>query len=148
MLMGYSFASPVRAQRNPPLPYTISALKALLFYEHTGTFSEDVLAEPKIVLRNRRTAQGRSTAILVVIELTGEPEAFDPQRKLVFAATDSHTLKFRKTYTVGLLSEEGKFFIGFWLYDTGCYPVTLTAHLTGQPSSDLIKQVINFSCGD
>jgi hypothetical protein len=128
--------------------YAISALKARLFYEHTGTFSEDLLEEPKMVLRNRRTAQGRSTAILVVIELTGEPEAFDPQRKLVFAATDSHTLKFRKTYTVGILSEEGKFFIGFWLYDTGCYPVTLTAHLTGQPSSDLIKQVINFSCGD
>ena len=148
MLMGSSFASTLSAQRKPPLPYTISAVKVMLFYEHTGTFSQDILAEPKIILRNRRTAQGRSTTTLVVIELTGEPEAFDPQRKLIFTATDSHTLKFKKTYTVGILSEEGKFFIGFWLYDTGCYPVTLTAHLTGQPSSSFTKQVINFNCGD
>jgi hypothetical protein len=148
MVMGYGFASTVSAQRKPPLPYTISALKAMLFYEHTGTFSQDILAEPKVVIRNRRTAQGRSTATLVVIELTGEPETFDPQRKLVFAATDLHSLKFKKTSTVGILSEEGKFFIGFWLYNTGCYPVTLTARLTGQPSPVFIKQVINFSCGD
>jgi hypothetical protein len=83
-----------------------------------------------------------------VIEFTGEPETFDPQGKLVFAATDLHSLKFKKTSTVGILSEEGKFFIGFWLYNTGCYPVTLTARLTGQPSPVFIKQVINFSCGD
>jgi hypothetical protein len=123
-------------------------LKALLFYEQTGTFSEDIFAEPQTVLRNRRTAQGRSTATLVVIELRGAPGALDPRRKLVFTATDAHTLKFRKTSAVGLFSEEGKFFIGFWLYDTGCYPVTLTAHLTGQPSSEVRKQVINFTCGD
>jgi hypothetical protein len=121
---------------------------ALPFYEHTGTFSQDILAEPKVVIRNRRAAQGRSTATLVVIELTGEPETFDPQRNLVFAATDSHTLQFKKTSTVGILREEGKFFMGFWLYDTDCYPVTLTARLTGQPRPAFIQQVIIFSCGD
>jgi hypothetical protein len=148
LVMGYGVASPVRAQRQPPSPYAISGLRAMLFYEQTGTFSEDVFAEPQTVLRNRRTAQGRSTATLVVVELTGAPGALDPRRKLVFTATDAHALKFRKSATVGLFSEEGKFFIGFWLYDTGCYPVTLTAYLTGQLSSEVRKQVINFTCGD
>src|SRR5262245_58494423 len=105
--MGYGVTSPVRAQRQPPLPYTIHALRALLFYEQTGMFSEDVLAEPKTVLRNRRTAEGRSTATLVVVELTGAPGALEPRRKLVFTATDGRALKFRKTYPVGLFSETG-----------------------------------------
>jgi hypothetical protein len=61
---------------------------------------------------------------------------------------DSPVLKFKKTYAVSIVCEEGKFFIGFGLYDTGCYPVTLTAHLTGQPNPSFTKQVINFNSGD
>jgi hypothetical protein len=61
---------------------------------------------------------------------------------------DAHTLKFTKTSEVGILSEEGKFFVGFWLYDTGGYPIMLSARLIGQSSLASVQQVINFQCGD
>jgi hypothetical protein len=148
MVVGFCSTPMASAPRKPPLPFAISALQAMLFYEHTGTLSPDVLAEPKMVLRNRRTAQGRSTTMLVVVEITGEPGAFDPRRKVVLTATDAHTLNFTKTSEVGILSEEGKFFVGFWLYNTGCYPMTLTARLTRQSRAAFVQRVINFQCGD
>ena len=86
--------------------------------------------------------------MLVVVEITGEPGAFDPRRKVVFTAKDAHRLNFTKTAEVGILSEEGKFFAGFWLYNTGCYPLTLRARLTGQARTAPVQQVVNFQCGD
>jgi hypothetical protein len=138
----------VVAQRKAPSPYKVSAVKAMLFYEQTGAFSSNVLADPKIAIQNRQIALGRSTATLVVVEIAGDPGAFDPRRKVVFAATDGRMLKFSRTSDTGVLSEEGKFYVAFWLYDTGCYPVTITARLTGQSPISSVKEIIKFRCGD
>ena len=148
------FVAQARAQegrRQTPLPFKISAVKAMLFFEQTGEFSPDVSNQPASALRNRRTgAGGRATATLVVVEVSGQPSAYAPQRKLSFTATDSRkTILLRKTAELGIFSDEGKFYVAFWLYDTGCYPVTLNARLSGQqPATQTIKKTLNFSCGD
>src|SRR5262249_28843172 len=40
-----------------------------------------------------------------------------------------------------------KIYVGFWLYDTGCFPVRISATLSGDPKSKR-EATIPFSCGD
>jgi hypothetical protein len=137
-------------RQTPPPPFKLNAVKAMLFFEQTGEFSPDVSNEPASALRNRRAgAGGRATATLVVLEVSGQAGAYAPQRRLSFTATDSRkTILLRKTAELGIFSDEGKFYVAFWLYDTGCYPVTLYARLIGQHPTSTIKKTLNFSCGD
>lgn len=137
-------------ERKSPPPFKINAVKAMLFFEQTGEFSPDVSAQPASALRNRRGGAGeRATATLIVVELAGLRNAYAPRRKLSFTATDSRrAILLRKTTDLGIFSDEGKFYAAFWLYDTGCYPVTLSARLLGQPASPAFKKTLNFSCGD
>lgn len=137
-------------ERKSPPPFKINAVKAMLFFEQTGEFSPDVLSQPASALRNRRAGAGeRATATLVVVELAGSRNAYAPGRKLSFTAIDSRrAVLLRKTTDLGIFGDEGKFYAAFWLYDTGCYPVTLSARLLGQPAGTVFKKTLNFSCGD
>src|SRR5262249_18864056 len=108
----------------------------------------NVLNAPATTLRNRGTGPGRVTAMLVVVEISGKEGAFAPQRKLVFLARDPRRVLLKRSADVGIISENGRYYLAFWLYDIGCYPVTLTAHLLGQPSSSAVRNSVDFTCGD
>jgi hypothetical protein len=44
------------------------------------------------------------------------------------------------------IGSDEKFFGGFWLYETGCHPVTLTARIVGQKQT--LRKTINMRCGE
>lgn len=135
------------AQRHVP-PFRITALKAMLFYGHTGTFSADVFGPSAPTLQNVATGDGQSTATLVVVETTGQPDGYAPNRKIALAATTRARVLLNKTVDVGRPGENGKFYAAFWVYDTGCMPVSITARLIGQSDASVVKNTINFKCGD
>jgi hypothetical protein len=135
------------SQRAVP-PFRISAVKAMLYYGQTGSFSADLFGPAAPTLQNVRTGEGQSTATLVVIEITGRPDAYAPTRQVSLTATAGQRALLTKTLAIGRPAEDGKFHAAFWLYDTGCAPVVLKARLLGQTEDSAIQKTINFKCGD
>lgn len=138
----------VSAQRKAPPSFKIGAITAKLFDEHPGMFSSDLLTAPDSTLRNRRTGPGSSNSMLIVVELAGQAGSYAPDRKLLLTATDSRRVLLKRSADIGILSEGGKYYLAFWIYDIGCYPVTLSARVTGQSASRAVKKTIPFRCGD
>jgi len=135
-------------------PYKISAIKAMLFYDGKGTFSRDVLARPDFTFWNtiigEGDAEGPSNSTLVLVEVTGNPSPNEPSpsRKVEFIAVASRKILLKRTTDIGLFGDNGKFYTAFWLYDTGCQPVKITARIIGQSQPSSMSKTIPFACGE
>ena len=143
----------------------VAAVQAKLFFSETGTFSEDILANPDFTLWNTPVGEGsagapsNSTFVIVVVE-GGTPGTVEHKRSVRFTAsykygfvTERGTAEVQKiqiqtTNAIGSFGKDGKSHVGFWLHDTGCVPVDLTAEITGQPLDKVIKKRIDFKCGE
>lgn len=139
--------SGVSGQRKVAPAFKIGAVTAKLFDEHTGAFSSDLLTSPASSLRNRRTGPGSENAMLIVVEIDGQPGSYESDRKLWLTATDSRRPLLKRQADIKILSEQGKYFLAFWVYDVGCYPVTISARISGQSPARVVKS-IPFRCGD
>ncbi len=132
-------------------PYKISAIKAMLFYDGKGTFSRDVLAKPDFTFWNTIIGEGGgSNSTLVLVEVTGNPSPNEPSpaRKVEFTAVASGKILLKRTTDINLFGDSGKFYAAFWLYDTGCQPVKLTARIIGQSPPSSMSRTIPFACGE
>lgn len=135
-------------------PYKIAAIKAMLFYEDKGTFSRDVLAKPDFTFWNtiigEGDAEGPSNSTMVLVEVTGKASSNGPAplRKVEFSAVASGKILLKRTTAIGLAEDTGKFYAAFWLYDTGCHPVKVTARIVGQPQTSAVSRTIPFACGE
>src|SRR6478735_8928285 len=87
------------AQRIVP-PFRIAAVKAMLFYGQTGEFSADLFGPSAPTLQNVRTGEGQSTATLVIIEITGRPDAYVPTRQVSLTATAERRALLTKTLAI------------------------------------------------
>ena len=91
----------------------------------------------------------RSTATLVVVEITGQPDSYAPTRKINLRATAEGRVLLSRTVGIGRPGDDGKFYGAFWVYDTGCMPVVLDVRLVGQsPEPTPIRKTLNFKCGE
>jgi hypothetical protein len=147
ILLALSYASTVLAQRAVPA-YRITALKAMLFYGQSGMFSADLFGPTAPTLQNVSTGEGQSTATLVVVEITGQPDSYAPTRKISLRATAEGRVLLSRTASLGRPGDDGKFYSAFWVYDTGCIPVILNARLVGQSPESSIQKTISFKCGE
>ena len=143
-------AAQTRTQSQTPA-FKITAIQAKLFFDQRGTFSEDVLSGENKSLWNvgisGGSAGGLSTSTLVLVEITGKP--WDVVgRNVEFIARGPRRTLMRRVTEVGSLGEEGKFYAAFWLTDTGCAPVRLSARIIGQSPALAMKKTIDFRCGE
>lgn len=135
-------------------PYKITGIRAMLFYDGKGIFSRDVLAKPDFTFWNtiigEGDAEGSSNSTLVLVEITGNPsrEEPSPSRKVEFTATASRRVLLKRTSEIGLFGDSGKFYAAFWLYDTGCQPVKISARIIGQKQPSSMSKTIPFACGE
>lgn len=162
LLTALSATAVIKAQGQPP-PFKITALKAMLFYDNTGAFSADVAAEddgvffvPSILWNTTIPGgirPGSTSSTLVTVEVTGETQYQPLPRKIVLTAryiplnrTRRETVIIRTTSIY--VGEGGKFVAGFWLDETGCNPVRLSARIVGQRGPSRLKKIIKFGCGE
>lgn len=142
-------------------PCRITAMKAMLFYDNNGTFSADVAGEddgvfvvPSILWNTPiegASRVGASTSLLATVEVTGESQ-YATSRKIVFTASYVPLNQTRRTVITKTapirIGEGGKLIAGFWLAETGCNPVKLSARIVGQKGSSQMRKVIKFGCGE
>ena len=155
------FAAAGQAQFNEfpmrPQVLRLANMQAMLFFENTGKFSPDVFTN-QVNLWNTpmegASREGASNSTLVVVEIRSEGKGLLPRnRKVQLTARyriEDGSLRgkpafFTKTMTI-IIGSDYKFFAAFWLYDTGCYPVDLTARIVGQRGS--LRKKMDFGCGE
>ena len=112
-----------------------------------------MLSRSDLTLRNtvigEGGAGGASTATLVLVEVSGRPGSLaQPERRVEFVVKSDGKVRFEKSIPVEVLSENGRFFAAFWLYDTGCEPLELHARITGQSVTSERTGRLNFVCGE
>ena len=135
-------------------PYKITAIKALLFFEGSATFSADVLGKPDFAFWNTIIGEGDagapSNSTLVLVEVSGRSSGDEvpPVRKVELTATTPRRPLVKRTVEIGSFGKGGKFHAAFWLYETGCEPVTLVARIIGQTQSSTVTRKIPFACGE
>jgi len=138
-----------RAQAAPP-PYRLS-LRAQLFFTDRGTFSPDIIAHP-VDLWNTPAGEGRaggaSNATLVTVVVRGEAGSYVPTRKVELTVTAGGREVFRRAEETGIVNREGRTYVAFWLYGTGCRRLRLSARVLGQTASTPVTATIPFDCGE
>ncbi|HET6668961.1 MAG TPA: hypothetical protein VFH15_01905 [Pyrinomonadaceae bacterium] len=135
-------------------PYKIIAIQAKLYYHDKGTFSRDVLVNPNFAFWNviigGGDAEGLSDSTLVLVEVSRKSEeaTAPPVRKVELTAVANGRVLLKRALAVGPFSDDHKFYAAFWLYDTGCEPVKLTARMLGQSQPSSLTRKIPFECGE
>ncbi len=147
----------VSAQTRTP-PYKINAIKAMLYYEGNGTFSRDILAKPDFFLFNTIIGEDASETTMVLVEVTGKPDSDEPLRKIEFTAAYQYyrrqvprTVSIKRVVEIGSIGsfdKPDKSYIAFWLNNTGCFPVKITARIIGQAQPSTMSKTILFGCGE
>jgi hypothetical protein len=149
--------SPMTAEAGTKLE--ITAIKALLFEDGTGQFSKDVLSNSDPDIPELWNITMWSHSMLVVVEISGPPGkiAADGSRVNFVATYKAWTpglnaapatdKTVRQAGSITNFSDKGKSYVGFWLYDTGCYPVQISATLSADPKSKR-EVAVPFACGD
>jgi hypothetical protein len=138
-------------------------MKAMLFYENDGTFSPDVseiehqpFVVPSLLWNNSMKGgpgEGTSSSVLVTVEVTGEysyhrrPPQIEFTAKYVPIYRNSGAIIVRKRAAI-TINANGKYIAGFWLYQTGCHPVKLSARIVGLSEGSTVRRVIRFGCGE
>jgi hypothetical protein len=152
--------STANAQTNPN---KIVSMKAHLFYHDKGTISPEDAAEddhgppysPPKFWNTPMHYENGSTSLLVVVEVSGEGNR---DGRLEFTARyipftrASKEIVVRRVVPVHISIKAGAepdhVFVGFWLYETGCNPVKLSARMLGQQRTATVRKVIKFDCGE
>jgi hypothetical protein len=148
------FGCPLLASntKKPATNVKITNISAKVFNSFNGTLSEDVLADPDINLFNRVEID----ATLVLVEVSPESEDEDMVGKIEFtaiyrpdrqASPDEITVK-KVAEIFDNRPKDRKYYVGFWLDRTGCWPVKLSVRIIGKPNSSPMKRVIDFACGE
>lgn len=137
------------AQQDEKNRIRISRIQAKIFYNNTGTFSEDAISG-NVDLWNSPFDSSYSTFVIVGLE--GVPDYLKSDIRVELAA---RYLPFdrvkgvrivRQVETIRNGSENSKAYVAFWLKKTGCNPVRLTARIVGRKQR--FRETINFGCGE
>ncbi|HEX8903660.1 MAG TPA: hypothetical protein VF771_02320 [Longimicrobiaceae bacterium] len=133
-----------------PPAYRLS-LRAMLFYNDRGTFSPDLIAHP-VSLWNTIIGEGQSggpsNATMIVAVVSGEGGSYVPERKVALTVTEGGRTILQRTVETTVLNQQGRGYVAFWVYDTGCEPLRLSARIVGQTPSTPVTARIPFACGE
>ena len=134
-------------------PAKITAIRAQLYYEGTGKFSDDVLASGENTLWNTIIGEGAAGAAsnftLVTVEVTGKDVPMDAVRVQITARGFKRRIVGQRTIRVSIYDDATKFIAPLFLHDTGCDEIEVSARLVGNGvDKTSVKKVIPFKCGE
>lgn len=142
-------------------PTAALTIEAKLFGSKTGTFSKDVLGPDAPPLGNVIIGEDASTSTFVTVRVeTKTPLSMEATVSLVadelppsvaVQEPQDPAAPLRKlldkNISVPSTAATGSFYVGFWLEDTGCTPIRLTAGLKSPGAADVTTSAdLNFAC--
>jgi hypothetical protein len=147
-----SFSAPLGFPQTKVAP-KIVAIRAQLFYDATGTFSQDILSQKDLALWNTIIGEGSagaaSTSTFITVEVSGGNMAVGATKVEITATGNKSRLIQKRLIDVDIYDERTKFVAPFWLYDTGCEPIRITARLIGAGAPrTAVTKTIPFACGE
>lgn len=152
-LTAAAIAAACPASAQDAAPATITDIRAQLYYERTGTFSEDVISEAGFVFWNTIIGEGEaadaSSFTLVTAEVAGRNVPFgEVSVELVARTADGEELGAASAL-VTIYDAATTFYAPLLLADTGCRPVAITARLVGEGVDPTpVSETIPFRCGE
>jgi hypothetical protein len=131
-------------------PLEVRSVEARLFRHHTGSLSEPLTAKEALwnTIIGEGSAGEPSSSLLIDVIVAGTPGTFEESWlvELVVKNAKTAAVLSKQRKSVGVLSTTGVYHTGFWLPETGCEPLTVTARIRGGINSKEIK--IPFACGE
>ena len=128
----------------------MAAIEVRLFLAYTGTFSEPI--HDGTTLWNTVLGEAGltepSSSTFVKIHIQGKPKTYAKGQSVELKVTPEGVKKSttRQLAQLGLFNSEGKQYVGFWLSNTGCTSLRLTASVVGSGRS--VQHLIPFKCGE
>lgn len=131
----------------------VSAIQARLFHDKTGQLSDDMLGPQYRGGWNTIAGPNSANATVVIVEVSGvRPDAARSKYAVKLVARETgRTVKLLLTRTVPVprSNDQGKAYVPFLIYQSGCSAVQLTATLTtGQKSGKRFERTLPFACGE
>lgn len=128
----------------------ITRIQAKLFYQNTGTFSEDIFSKPSDLWN---VYLDYVYSVFVTVEVKGKYNGYqiDKPERLELSARykpfegTKKEITFRKTSPVWF-DEKGSATVGFWIDNVGCEPIKIAVNIKGE--KQLLRKIINFGCGE
>jgi hypothetical protein len=131
----------------------IAAIRAQLYFEGSGKFSDDILVSGENTLWNTIIGEGGAGApsnfTLVTVEVAGKDVPIGVVKVQITARGYKRKIVGQRTMEVSIYDEATKFHAPLFLYDTGCDEIEVSARLIGKGvTSTTVKKVIPFKCGE
>lgn len=138
------------AQRQ--IGYSVGSVEAKAYLHNQGRFSGSLIDNPKVALWNtpigEGTVGGPADDTFLEVMVLGPPRDHPEGLLLrVVSFTETDTLLDR-TIEVGRFNTNGRFYTAYWLYDTGCWPITVDVRLTGKGAGQGVTKLIPYECGE
>jgi hypothetical protein len=84
----------------------------------------------------------------VIVEVTGATGSYPDTQSVELAVSTTRKEIFRRKNSLPVLGTNGHTYSAFWLYDTGCAPLRISAALLGQADPSRHVASIPFECGE
>ena len=128
----------------------IEDVRVQLFYENSGTLSEDLTKMKNVALWNTIIGEGDArepaNSFLVNVVLSGKAGSFDHTEKLVVTVFDETIKKsvVQKTFSSFLIEKSGRVIKPVFVENRTCSPIRITAK--SKNSTRTIR--LSFDCGE
>lgn len=123
--------------------YKIAAINITPFNEASGKF-EDVLTPDS----DRSFFNDLSMSLFVTVDVAGEAGSFESGRMINITVKAGNKIKLSRRVQVGLIGEEGHYYVPIWLNGPMCSDISITATLSGQRATSTVKRRVPFLCGE
>jgi hypothetical protein len=126
------------------------AVETRLFLSHSGKFSEPISEKTELwntpATSDSPYRPSRNT--FVRVQVNGPPGGADMKGRVDLTVTTVGTNQrpTRMHQRLGVFGPDGKQFVGFWLPDTGCEALQLSAKTN--TSHKVVTQSVPFKCGE
>lgn len=146
----YSSSAP---RVNKTTQYSIIDMQAKLFYAYKGTFSENIINNPKYhILVNTIIGEGDAGSpacdLLVIVKISGEPNYFNIDTKIKFTASSGNRYILNEKELIPPINSDGVTYISYLVKDCTMHPLHLRAEILGQKICSKTYRLIPFDYGE
>lgn len=123
--------------------YKVGMIQVNAFDEAQGKLSDPLDKD------NPRTFfNDLSTSLFVWVVISGEKGSFEAGRFINVTVKEGKKIKMTRRVQIGLIGDEGFYFVPVYVYGPLCSDVSISASITGQRTASAQKVSVPFQCGE